>query len=120
MVEKRVQRAVMVVAYYKELIKNLHICTSGDCFGCTLRTNKVNCKDLLLASVEGVIEQLVKERDAAVADLKSVLASECGLNQCRYCKYQEDDYQCHHDCIPYSEKWGWEWRGVQEDNDAVG
>ena len=59
------------------------------------------------------IEQLVKERDAAVADLKSVLASECGLNQCRYCKYQEDDYQCHHDCIPYSEKWGWEWRGLE-------
>lgn len=52
------------MAYYKELIKNLHICTSGDCFGCTLRTNKVNCKDLLLASVEGVIEQLIKERDA--------------------------------------------------------
>ena len=60
-----------------------------------------------------VIEQLVKERDAAVADLKSELASECGLNPCRYCKYQEDDNQCPHDCIPYSEKWRWEWRGLQ-------
>lgn len=61
------------------------------------------------------VEQLVKERDAAVADLTSVIADECGLNQCYYCKYREEDGQCHHDCIPYSEKCGWEWRGVRED-----
>ena len=36
--------------------------------------------------------QFEQERDAAVDDLKSVLESECGLNQCRYCKYQEDTH----------------------------
>ena len=57
--------------------------------------------------------KLKAERDAAVADLKSVVADGYGLNECRYCKYREEDGQCHHDCVPYSEKWGWEWRGVQ-------
>lgn len=76
---------------YNELIKDLHICTSGDCFGCTLRTNKVNCKDLLLASVEGVIEQLVKERDAVEVvrckDCKYMLDSDKGVRFCNvWCK----------------------------------
>lgn len=64
------------------------------------------------------IEQLVKERDAAVADLRFVIASACDLDVCLWCKHREFDGQCHHDCIPYSEKWGWEWRGVKEDNDG--
>lgn len=71
------------------------------------------CTSNHIKQAADVIEQLVKERDAAVADLKSELERERGLNQCRYCKYQEDDNQCPHDCIPYSEKWRWEWRGLQ-------
>ena len=51
---------------YKELIENVRICTSGDCWGCTLHSNKINCQEELLESAADAIEQLVKERDAAV------------------------------------------------------
>ena len=110
---------------YKELIYALKSCQhiASNCIDCPLSNTKYynyktkECEVHLHNVAADVIEQLVKERDAAVADLKSELASECGLNPCRYCKYQEDDYQCPHDCIPYSEKWGWQWRGVQEVDD---
>ena len=68
------------------------------------------CKDAL-----ALIQQLERERDAAVKDLKSVVASNCfDGDYCKLCKYNEPDGQCHHPCVPYSSKWGWQWRGVQE------
>lgn len=61
------------------------------------------------------IEQLEKERNAAVADLKEACAG-CSNDTlcCNYCKYQEDDLQCHHDCKMYTKEWDWQWRGVKE------
>lgn len=62
------------------------------------------------------IAQVKKERDAAVADVKSLCATNYFSGDfCVYCKYREPDGQCFHDCTPYSSKWGWEWRGVQND-----
>lgn len=62
------------------------------------------------------LAQVKKERDAAVADVKSLCATNYFSGDfCVYCKYREPDGQCFHDCTPYSSKWGWEWRGVQEE-----
>lgn len=47
----------------KELVENVRICASGDCCGCTLHGNKINCQEVLLESTADVIEQLVKERN---------------------------------------------------------
>lgn len=98
---------------YKELVAELEEFSSLN--DENLQSLIIENNDLQNALVDAadVIEQLVRERDAAVADLKSELERERGLNQCRYCKYQEGDSQCPPDCIPYSEKWGWEWRGLE-------
>lgn len=62
------------------------------------------------------IQQLERERDAAVADVKSLCATiSFSGTYCEYCKYNEEDGQCHHPCKPYSSEWGWEWRGVKLD-----
>lgn len=62
------------------------------------------------------IQQLERERDAAVADVKSLCATiSFSDNYCEYCKHNEEDGQCRHPCKPYSSEWGWEWRGVKED-----
>lgn len=59
-------------------------------------------------------EQVTRERDAAMADVKSLCSTNYfSGNFCHYCKYNEPDGQCHHHCIPYSSEWGWEWRGVE-------
>lgn len=61
------------------------------------------------------LERVKRERDAAVDDVKSLCATNYFSGDfCVYCKYREPDGQCFHDCTPYSNKWGWEWRGVQE------
>lgn len=88
---------------YKELIELLAHPADG-------RDNA----DIMISAADA-IEQLVKERDAAAADLRFVIASACDLDVCLWCKHREFDGQCHHDCIPYSEKWGWEWRGAKMD-----
>ncbi len=63
------------------------------------------------------LEQLKRERDAAVRDVKSLCATNYFIgNYCAYCKYNEPDGQCHHDCTPYSAGWGWQWRGVCAEN----
>lgn len=68
----------------------------------------------------GKIDKLEKERDAAIADLEGIVAdSEIDIDPCYYCKYAEEDGQCFHECNPFSGKWGWEWRGVPEDNDEI-
>ena len=67
------------------------------------------------------IQHLEAERDAAAADVKSLCATNYFSGDfCAYCKHNEPDGQCHHPCQPYSNKWGWEWRGVQKEgfNDA--
>lgn len=85
---------------YEELIAELDV-WQKDSENCELVPPNVfrECKH--------AIEQLVKERDAAVADLKK-----CA--DCDYCKWLVDG-DCtdleHEEC--HSEHW--EWRGVKED-----
>lgn len=59
-------------------------------------------------------ELFKEERDAAVKDLKNLSACSDRYS-CTYCKYREPNNQCNHECYPYTESWGWEWRGVKED-----
>ncbi len=63
------------------------------------------------------IEQLVKERDAAVADLKNIRA-------CKFCKNlsQHIDKEPCNSCLLYvrgRDTNNFEWRGVQEDNNGL-
>ena len=54
-----------------------------------------------LNEIADAIEQLVRERDAAVAD--------CKLSAiCASCKHRGDDEWCDRGCR-------WEWRGVQDE-----
>lgn len=53
---------------YKELIENVRICASGDCCGCTLHDNKINCQEVLLESAADAIEHLVKEGEYIPTD----------------------------------------------------
>jgi hypothetical protein len=70
--------------------------------------------------LEEELEQVRRERDAAVRDVKSLCATNYfSGNYCAYCKYNEPDGQCHHDCTPYSADWGWQWRGVQENKRRI-
>lgn len=98
------------MADYKELIGQLN----GACIV------KVVMKDMtkadLFARAADAIEQLIKERDAAVADLK-----EGGF--CMTCKHlvstQEEKLCMHCSILTGGGEDNWEWRGVQEDNDEV-
>ena len=60
-------------------------------------------------------ELFKEERDAAVKDLKNISACSDRYS-CTYCKYREPNNQCNHECYPYTESWGWEWRGLKEDD----
>lgn len=96
---------------YKELVENVRICASGDCFGCTPRGNKINCQEVLLESAADAIEQLVKERDAAVADLKE--GSFCMT--CKHLVSTQEKKLCRHcSSLTGGGEDNWEWRGVQE------
>lgn len=86
-----------------------------------LERDELSLKNLFLkTSLESVMKEYTavkRERDAAVHDVKSLCATNYFSGDfCEYCKYREADGQCFHDCMPYSSKWGWEWRGVCEEN----
>lgn len=86
---------------YKELVEQLN----GACIV------KVVMKDMtkadLFARAADAIEQLVKERDAAVADLKTVAHRHNLCDCCKHCTVPNGD-----DC-DYGDDCEWEWRGVQ-------
>lgn len=82
---------------YKDLIGDIGDCLIG-------HPSETLCKRILREAADA-IEQLVKERGAAVADLGHAAF-------CDYCKHY-----CKHFGYPRCKKSGrceWEWRGVQE------
>ena len=82
---------------------------------CPYRSEGAFCRNVMQNNVRAYIHQLERERDAAVEDLKSVVASNYfDGDYCKLCKYKEPDGECYHTCIPYSSEWGWEWRGVKK------
>lgn len=66
------------------------------------------------------IQQLERELNAAVKDVRDLCASSASSNPCDFCKYEEPDGQCHHHCLTYTSDWGWEWRGApkEEENET--
>jgi hypothetical protein len=58
------------------------------------------------------IQQLERERDAAVADMTELMQ----LAQfCRHCKHLTEDGECTFDfAANKDEPWCWQWRGVRE------
>lgn len=94
---------------YKELIKELR---NQNCLGCEFWDDAQGCASIstcvLFLRAADAIERLVKEGDAAVAELK-----DAAVFPCRFCK-KEHTENC--DCYTAHDKW--EWRGVKEDNDG--
>lgn len=94
---------------YKELVFNLMFLAKY----CHSEYNDL-CVDDELKNAANAIEQLIKERDAAVADLKEI--SDCG-----YCKWFRDfgikvGCVCQESCNNISGvNTMWEWRGVGGD-----
>lgn len=96
----------------------------GDCENCPYDGLQIICTDRLrkdalayIQQLEASLAQVEKERDAAVHDVRSLCATNYfSGDYCEYCKYREPDGQCFHDCIPYSNEWGWEWRGICPEN----
>ena len=86
---------------YKELIEKLEYCDKhSDCANCP---NIFEC-DLSNKVCIDAIEQLVKERDAALADVPKC---------CLYCSKQ---IECEMPCVyPDSECKEFEWRGVTDE-----
>lgn len=100
---------------YKELIAKLRFYadTADDpIYGICINSPKV------MLHAADVIEQLVKERDAAMADLKGLHDALEGRGLCCYaCKNDVFDYD-KSVCAGCALQDNWEWRGVQEDNDG--
>ena len=101
---------------YKELIYALKSCQhiASNCIDCPLSNTKYynyktkECEVHLHNVAADVIEQLVRERDAAVADLENLMHTYSGT-VCFYCKHYNDRH-CD-DCVLGNK---WQWRGVQE------
>ena len=99
----------------EEIKKGLAYCVNDSCLDCPYDIG-LRCGDEVMLDALAYIQQLERERDAAVTDVKSLCATiSFSGTYCEYCKYNEEDGQCHHPCKPYSSEWGWEWRGVKED-----
>lgn len=102
---------------YKELIENVRICDSGDCCGCTLHGNKINCQEVLLEYAADAIEQLVKERAAAVADLKQHVYESGECFACRHYIWETDRCDRSDEAAEPDEDTCWEWRGCRRRTD---
>lgn len=97
---------------YKELIENLGRIIFREKTA-TYGVGEINIRSMA-TECKQAIEQLVKERDAAVADLKE-------NRVCTVCVFGNDDalFPCD-DCCSYTDSYNcFEWRGVQEDNDEI-
>ena len=111
----------------EEIKKGLEQCAETEtCENCHYRDdcmevfrNSPLTKDALayIQQLESRLAQVERERDAAIADVESLCSTNYfSGNYCEYCKHKETDGKCNHPCVAYSSDWGWEWRGVCEEN----
>lgn len=105
---------------YKELLKELRkLQNLGDApIG---REFAVIVDKLTVKDAADVIEQLVRERDAAVADLREAVMNP-HIGRCEFCKYRDfksprcGNTKCRHGVLfSKAPDWDWQWRGVKED-----
>lgn len=76
---------------------------------CPFRNEGAYCRNALHACNKKYIQQLERERDAAVEDLKV-------YKFCTFCKHDKDNLDTNKSspCFGCSSKSNWQWRGVQE------
>lgn len=79
---------------YKELIEHLRNAGGGD----------LGIK--MCYEAADAIEQLVRERDAAVADLKTI-------SSCHSCIHKKEKYEMCLECARSSTSKRWQWRGAE-------
>ena len=95
----------------EEIKKGLECCSSnGFCHKCPY--DGMPCNNLELeADALAYIQQLERERDAAVEDMTELMQ----LAQfCRHCKHITEDGVCTFDFAANKDApWCWEWRGVE-------
>lgn len=105
---------------YEKLVEALKCCFTDqkccyrNCSACPYEPFGNDCEDISLNALNA-IEQLVKERDAAIVDLKKLRY----CSNCKLCTDTVDDeyYWCSAFCDwnEYNDTCeDWEWRGVQE------
>lgn len=96
-----------------EIKKGLSMCTHGaDCGHCPYTLLECSHNQMEQDAL-AYIQQLVRERDAAVADLTEVVMT-CGESYCKYCKHEKNPAtECVGHCWTHNE--GFEWRGVKEE-----
>ena len=98
------------------------VCDERSCEGCPCsdwcHKRKVNCLDVdaadLIESLSAQLEQVTRERDAAVKDLGDVCRM---IGVCCCCKNQDGEYDSN-DCMDCIHGCNWQWRGVEVDSDA--
>ena len=117
-----------------EIKKGLECCIVGECSKCPYmhecddhlaKGGDMLPADVVLADMHSLIQQLERERDAAVEQLKEMSGTPCeNCERCRYCiHFGKCDYhfgRCN-DCISMDcpcigcvNGSNWQWLGVQE------
>lgn len=98
----------------EEIKKGLECCSSatvescGECPYHTKEDYSAVCIVHLTKDAKVLLAQVDRERDAAVADLETVIELSSIVNlDCEYCKYMDR---------PMCEECEWEWRGVCPEN----
>lgn len=59
------------------------------------------------------LEQVTRERDAAVEDLKDELKKHSIISMCEHCMYKPADDYIPNDCMDCVNSCNWQWRGVE-------
>lgn len=105
----------------EKIKKGLSTCTqSGDCPNCPYETD---CKEHAesgdnlwlgepaMADALAYIQQLERERDAAVADIKQIVQDPFGVSGCDFCEfgYNEEECEKRNCCVNRAD---FEWRGL--------
>lgn len=104
----------------EEIKKGLECCTCQDGDGCSDMCPYSGRCDIDPNALErdalAYIEQLERERDAAIKDIESLRVSTWSSDWCNFCKHHEPDGQCYRKCLTGGCGWGygWEWRGSQD------
>lgn len=89
-----------------EIKRGLKCCNCSTC-----PYKKDNCANVDRDAL-AYIQQLERERDAAVQDIEQI-AKDYGVCFCDYCKYGDDEEECaKRNCNGHRNDF--EWRGVQE------
>lgn len=68
--------------------------------------------DSVMAIISG-FEQVARERDAAIADLKEELRNQSVISLCENCRCMPDGDYIPNDCMGCVNGCNWQWRGVE-------